>query len=437
MTVPRMKPERRKMGRSFTAGAIVMVILAGITALTFSAVNGMPFVPRKTVRAEFNNIHSLAVNDDVRRNSARIGRVSGVELRGDHALVTMELDGDPAVFSDAVARVWDVSALAAKFVELEPGTPTAGPIGDGDVLPAARNEDSADVWRVLNIFEPKTRAEMAGFLREFGGGSLGHGGDLNAFLRSGPGMLDDLGTVSESLASPRFNLPRLINTNTTLAGRFKGREAQISELLRQTDETFRGFTVGQSAPLKAVLAKTPDTLRAIRPAMDEMGPTLAETRLAMVDLRGGAKGLGDATPDFRGFLRDSVPVSHQVPGFTDDARSPVGKLRHTLDDARPLVNRAVDTFDYLRDPVHVLAPYGPEAGSLFTRMHSFVSRGPEPGKRYATVTANFGPTTLTGSALKSGGKRFVDAYPAPGEAENQRLRLGEAPAGIGVGGRKK
>jgi phospholipid/cholesterol/gamma-HCH transport system substrate-binding protein len=431
-----MRPERRAIGRWFAAGSVVMVVLAAVIALTFSAVNGMPLAQRKTVQAEFNDVHSLAVNDDVRENSARVGRVAGIELRDGRALVTMELDGNPPVYGNAVARVWDVSALAAKFVELEPGTSAAGPLPDGAVLPASRDEDSADVWRILNIFEPKTRAQMAGFLREFGGGSLAHGPDLNAFLHSGPALLRNVGTVSESMASPQFDLPKLIASSDTLASRFHGRELQISELIRQTDETFKGFTTGNSVPLKTVLAKAPNMLRTLRPALDDINPRLDDTRVAMVNLRDGAKGLGDATPDFRGFLRDSVPVSHQVPDFADDARSPVIKLTSTLDDAQPLVHRAVDTFNYLQDPLHVLAPYGPEAGSLFDRLASFTSRGPEPGKRYATVTVNFGPTTATGSGLKSGGDRFVDPYPKPGQAEHEFLPLGSLPAGIGVGGSK-
>jgi phospholipid/cholesterol/gamma-HCH transport system substrate-binding protein len=430
-----MKPERRTAGKAFGAGAVALVILVGILALTFTAVNGNPFESRKIIRAEFNNVHSLAVNDDVRENSIRVGRVTRVQIRDGKALVTMALDGNPPVYRDVVARIWDVSALAAKFVELEPGTPGAGPLGD-EVIPASRNEDSHDIWEILNVFDPKTRVQMSSFLREFGGGLLGHGSELNAFLHSGPPLLRNVGTVSESLASPQFDLPRLISTNDRLDTRFRGREAQISELLRHTDETFKAITVANSGPLKNVLAKAPGTLRAMRPALDSMVPTLADARVAMTDLRSGARGLGQGTPELRGFMRDSVPVSHKVPDFTDEARSPVGDLSDTVDDARPLVNRAVDTFDFLARPLHVLAPYGPEMGSWFTRMHSFVGQGAEPGKRYAHLGVVMGAQTVTGGVLHSDPKRYIDPYPKPGQAEHEWLKSG-LPAGIGLGGSKR
>lgn len=428
----KLKPEHRIMGRSFVAGLIVLGVIGVIVWLTFNSINGVPFRPRTVVQAEFNNVHSLAVNDDVRQNSKRIGRVSALQVRGNRALVTMELDGHPNVYRDAHAEIWDVSALAAKFVELDPGTPQAGPLGN-QIIPASSNVDSADIYQILDIFEPKTRESAMSFLRQFGGGMAGHGADLHDFLGAGPALLTNVGVVSQDLASPEFNMPGLIGTGDRLVSRFRGREEQISSLIRQVDQTFQGIAVNNGTALKTVLAKAPQTLREVTPALDSLSPTLADTRAAMVDFRDGAKGLGDATPELRGFLRDSVPVAHKVPGFSDDAKSPVSDLTDTVHQAQPLVDRARDTFDYLRAPLNVLAPYGPEIGQFFTRMHSFVSQGPENGSRYAHISVTFGAPEVTGGVVRSDVKHFVNAYPKPGVADREGIRSG-LPAGIGVGG---
>lgn len=433
--MPKIKPEKRLMVRSFGSGLIVLVVLGIIVWLTFNSINGVPFRPRTVVKAEFNNVHSLAVNDDVRQNSKRIGRVAGLTIQGNRALVTMELDGHPNVYRDAHAKVWDVSALAAKFVELEPGTAQSGPLG-AQVLPASSNTDSSDIYQILDILDPATRDAATSMLRQVGGGLAGHSADLHDFLATSPVLLRNAGVVAEDVASPQFNLTGLIRSGDSLVSRFKGREAQISSLIRQVDQTFQGVAVNNGESLKTVLAKAPGTLRAVTPALDSLNPPLADTRVAMTDLKSGAKSLGEATPDLRGFMRDAVPVAHKVPGFSDDAKSPVEDLTDTLDDARPLVHRARDTFDYLRPPLHVLAPYGPEIGQWFTRMHSFVSQGPENGSRYAHISVTVGAPEATGGVVKSDTKHFVDAYPKPGLADRQHIGSG-LPAGIGIGGSQR
>lgn len=428
----RLKPEKRRLRGSVIAGSIVVLFLGALVVLTFNSINGVPFRPRTVVQAEFHNVHSLAVNDDVRQNSKRIGRVAKLEVRGNDALVTMELDGHPSVYRDARAAIWDVSALAAKFVELEPGTPGAGALGDS-VIPASRNIDSSDIYQILDILDPKTRVAATSFLRQFGGGSAGHSADLHDFLTSSPAMLNNIGAVSEDLASKEFGMPQLLQSGESLVGRFRGREKQISELVRQTDQTFQAFVVNDGQPLRATLAKAPTTLSTLRPALDALTPPLAETQAAMVSLQPGAEGLGQATPDLRGFFRDAIPVAHKVPDFSDDAKPAVGDVTDTVRDARPLTPRAADTFEFLRDPISVLSPYGPEIGTWFTRMHSFVGQGPGNGKRYAHISVTFGAPEVTGGLVRSDTKRFIDPYPKPGEADRQTLRPG-LPAGVPIGG---
>lgn len=435
----RIKPEKRTAARAIFAGSIVMLFVILLTALTFDAVNGLPFRSTTTVRAEFGDIHSLDVNDDVRQNSMRIGRVSALTVRGGKALVTMELDGHPKIYRDAHASILDVSALATKFVELDPGTPQAGPIGD-DIIPAGRNENSADIYQLLDVFDPATRPAFTSMVRQVGGGLAEHGGDLHDFLGSGPDLLHNVGAVSDDVASPQFNLADLISSSDDLVTHFEGREQQISDLIRQTDTTFRGLTTTDGAGLQNTLAKAPSTLRAIRPALDSLNTPLANTQVAMTNLQPGGQALGDATPDMRGFLTDSVPVVNQVPSFSDDAEPAVKDLAGTVQDARPLAPRARDTFDYLHTPLQVLAPYSGEIGQWFTRMHSFVGQGSQDGVRYAHLLLGVGAQEATGGVLNAGSNVnkdpypvLTDAYPKPNQDETDRQPL---PFGLGhLGGR--
>ncbi len=422
-----VNPVQRRTAKSFAAGLVVFVLIAALLFLTFKAQSGLPFRQTTLVKAEVANVHALKVSDDVRVNSVRVGRVSELAAGdNDNAVVTLEIDGDVPVYRDAQTQVWDISALATKFVELDPGTEAAGRLGDAPI-PAAQSKSSADLYQVLDVLEPNTRNAATAAVRELGGGFAGHSDDLSDFLQTAPAMLDDLGAVSGVLAAPDTDLPALLNSADRVAGRLADREAELSSLLRNADATLRAVTTDHSRPLQETLDQAPDTLRAVRPALDALNQPLADTRMTMATLEPGAHALGEATPDLRGFLVESVPVAEDVPPVAEQAVPAVEELTRTAADARPLAPRAVETLNSLVSPLQVLAPYGPEIGQLFVRGASFLSEGPEPGTRFARLGLAPGLGTATGMLPSPNFTK--NEYPAPGENIGQRKTDG-LPAGV-------
>jgi phospholipid/cholesterol/gamma-HCH transport system substrate-binding protein len=425
-------PEQRVIYRSFVAGAVVFAVLAVLLYLTFKSQTGLPFTPKTLVKVSFGNVHSLRVNDDVRESSRRVGRVSDESITGNDALITLEIDGTRPVYGNATAQIWDVSALATKFVEFDPGTADAGLLGDR-VVPAKVDTDSSDLNQVLNIFDPVTRDATQTTLRQLGGGFVGHGPDFHDALTAAPDLLKNLGTVSVDLASPEFDMPDVLRSGDQLSTSLHGREAQIAQLEQQVDQTMQALSVDGGRPLDATLAKAPGTLSAVRPALDSLDGPLADTQTTMSNLQSGAKGLGDATPDGRAFLRDSIPVAGQVPDVADEAKPQVEDLTDTVSDARPVVPRVTDALEYLATPLQVLRPYAPELAQMIVRLNSFVSEGPEPNKRFARLNVNVDADTVTGGVVGSGKNYRQDVYAPPGQTAKDQMN-GVFPDAIGVGG---
>ena len=426
-------PEERVLYRSALAGALVFGIILVLLYVTFQAQTGLPFRPTTLVKAEFTDVHSLRVNDDVRQNSRRIGRVSSEDVDGNNALITMEIDGHEPVYANATAQVFDISALATKFIELNPGTPDSGPLG-GRTIQAKVTTPSSDLDQVLNIFDPTTITAAQTTLRNFGGGFAGHGQDFHDFVNTAPTLLTSLGTVSTDLASPQFDMPDVLRSADQLSTSLHGREAQITSLEQQTDKTMQAFSVDNGAPLGATLDKAPGTLSTVRPALDALDGPLADTAVTMTNLQTGARGLGDSTPNLRGFLRESVPVTRLVPDVADQATPQVKDLSNTTHRARPIVPRVRDALRYLDTPLEQLAPYAQEFGYTLVRLHSFVSEGPgDPNTRYARATISPDADAVTGGLFPSGTNFRQDVYPKPGEAEHNHMR--GLPNAIGVGGR--
>lgn len=104
-----------------------------------------------TVTVAFSDVLDLVPNSTVKVNEVNVGKVTDVELAGDHAEVTLELRADTELPANAVAEIRQTSLLGEKFVSL--AAPTAGAsaaeLGDGDSIPLERSGRNPEVEEVL------------------------------------------------------------------------------------------------------------------------------------------------------------------------------------------------------------------------------------------------------------------------------------------------
>lgn len=416
--IVKVTPEFRAGARAFRAGILVMVVIALGLFMAFKAQTGMPFAPTTTVRAYFKDVGSLKANDRVRQDSKIIGRVTGVSYANGEALVTMALDGNRSVYRNATAKIWDLSALATKFVELSPGTSSAGPLAGP--ITAGRTESSADLYKVLDALDPTTRAAATSMIRQLGSGLVGHGTDLSAFLRVAPTDMADLSAISKALATPSAQVSGLIQQARSLSARFQGSQQQLADLIGQSASTLQAVGVDGGRPLQSTIAELAPSLQNLNIAMTKLQQPLADTRVAMVGLEPGAQALGNSVKDLRGFLRAAVPVAGQVPSVAQLALPAVTDLTTTMVDAQPVAPRARDALGDALSPLEILAQYTTDLSQLFMRGASFVSQGPRPGVRYARLGVSPAVNTITGGLISSGKTLPQDNYPAPGAAQNDR-----------------
>ncbi len=411
--------EQRRAHTARIVGLAVLGLIAVILYMATSVHEGLPGARTTAVRVAFTDVDSLEVGDQVRQNSVRVGRVGAVDFVDNQAVATLELEGDQTVHRDGRAAVWDLSSLGTKFVELFPGNEASGPLGEA-VLPASQNVDSADLYKVLNVLDPRTRDAATSTVREVGGGMAGHSQNLHDFLASGAGLLTDTGTIAGSLAAPETDLVTTLANTDRLAARFVGREPQISALVGQSADTFEAVGVDGAKPLHDTLNALPGTLDDARSAFTALDGPLRETQSAMYTLQPGARGLGDATPDLRGVLRESVPPLNKVPGVATQAEPAVSDLTATFADLRPLAPKVTEAIGDVRPLVEALSPYAEETGQFFARGHSFVADEVAPGIHYARLGVAPGPGSALGS-LVEGDMTGRNPYPAPGEAQHDRL----------------
>jgi phospholipid/cholesterol/gamma-HCH transport system substrate-binding protein len=123
---------RRLRGRvnPVRAGAIALLLVTVATWLAFQ------------FHAVFQTSNNLRLDSPVRIAGVNVGEVVGVERMEDTDLVkvTMEVqDQGLPIHEDAHIKIRSRIFLEGNFfVDLSPGTPNAGKVGDGDTIPVTQ-----------------------------------------------------------------------------------------------------------------------------------------------------------------------------------------------------------------------------------------------------------------------------------------------------------
>ena len=242
--------------RSVRVGLATLLGAAAVTGFALTAQNGMPdYVPgvsRTEVSAELEDVGALRVGDDVRIANVRAGYVDDIDLVDGAPVVVLKLDDGREVYDDASLSIGARSALGQKYVELDPGTPDAGPLEGA--IPTERTSGSVELDAVLDTLDPRTRRATGSTLRQLGGGLAGRGADLNDGLSDLDQSVEDIATISRALDSNHgADLTVLLRTADVLASSLDGQRDEIADLTADTATTLDAIAVDDGAALSEVI----------------------------------------------------------------------------------------------------------------------------------------------------------------------------------------
>lgn len=117
------------------------------------------------VRAQMPNVVNVQGNQRVRVGDVTVGRVTGIERQGWHALVTMRINGGIDLPENATATVGQTSLLGTLHIELAAPTdqPPRGHLHQGSLIPLASSGGY-----------PTTESALASLSLLLNGGGIGH-----------------------------------------------------------------------------------------------------------------------------------------------------------------------------------------------------------------------------------------------------------------------
>lgn len=359
-------------------GGIVMVLVVIGFWLAFT--KELPFQsPGYQLKAAFSNAVNISDKAPVRIAGVNVGQVTGLERKGDNAVVTFTVsDAGRPIHDDASASIRPRIFLEGNFfIDLDPGSPSAGELSDQATIPVTRTSTAVQLDQVLTALQQPERANLQRLLEGLGtaltysptpaddktqdpdvkgesaatalnqtfdyGAAAGRGSAIvnEALLGTKPDDLSKLlvggNRIFKALASREVQLQGLISNFNTFTGALASQSDNLSEtirLLAPTLDTANRSLVDLNAALPALrgyaiavrpgIAELPATIRAALPWLAQAKPLLSKRELG-----GIASLLARGTPLLDDAAQQTVSLLPQLTNFNrcvDENLIPAGNV---------------------------------------------------------------------------------------------------------------
>ena len=437
-------------------GALTTLVTIVAVFLAYNANQGLPFVPTYDLSVTLPDAANLVPGNDVREGGFRIGVIDTItpHRRPDgttYATVHVKLQKSVQPLPiDSTAIVRSRSALGLKYLEITPGTASAG-FKAGDTVPIAQARPRpVEIDEVLNTFDEQTRNGIKASTTGFGSGLANRGADLNSVIENLPQLFDNLQPVMQNLAAPRTQLVRFIPALERAARLVAPVAGEQAALFENLDTTFTALSQVARPFIQDTISETPPTLATAIANFPQQRPFLENTTAFARELRPGVRVLPATLPDLADALHFGIPALKRSPAFNRELEGVFRAVqRFSLD---PNVTRGIrrldDTVTTLNPTLQFVAPTQTVcnyATLFFRNVASLLSEGDAQGtwQRFIIIPTPQGPNSESGpSSAPADGPNVenhlhANTYPntaAPGqprecEAGNEDYIVGKTIVG--------
>ncbi|MGE5617546.1 MAG: MlaD family protein [Candidatus Woesearchaeota archaeon] len=260
-----------------------LVILAVVAVTTYAFDRNLPFSHRFTVYAIVSNSANVRGGDPVRIAGIDVGTVTGVTPDGEASRIRFSLDRSALpVHRDATIRVRDRLFLEGSYyLDLDPGTPVAAALRDGDTIPRSQTSSPVQFFQVVSTFSAPVRNGLAGLVEALDQGlgppgrraGSGAAAFREAALQLAP-LFSDTAVVARALqGTAPGDVTKLLDSGAAVTGTLAQSSAQLAALVRGLGETSSALTASDGALAQSV-AGIDQTLRAAPPALGALDRAL-------------------------------------------------------------------------------------------------------------------------------------------------------------------
>jgi phospholipid/cholesterol/gamma-HCH transport system substrate-binding protein len=249
----------------------------------------------------------------------QVGQVGAVQLQGGRAVVTMNIFKKYApVYKDATVLLRPRTPLKDMYLALDRGTPAAGAIPNGGMLPVASTSPDIDLDQILSSLDGDSRTYLL-LLLSGGAQALQDPGAKGTapspaavaalrgtFKRFAP-LNRDTQTFASLLATRQRNISRAIHGLQLVATSLGSVDDRLTSLIDSSNTNFSAIS-SQDANLQSALTLLPGTLAQTTQTLGKVQAFAAQSGPALHQLLPFARAFGPALSAARPLFHDTTPV---------------------------------------------------------------------------------------------------------------------------------
>ncbi len=308
----------RLLGNPLINGLVAIALIVAAVVISYSAENGLPFVPTYKLSVDIPDAAQLTKNSDVRIGGTRVGQVLQIDaMPGTHgrppfARLSLSLDqGVGPLPADTTVVMRLGSLLGGKYIELQPGH-AQRTIPSGGHLSLSHARTLVEVDDALRVFDPPTARALQKAIIGLGDSFTGEGDATNQAITNVSALLPPLDAVLGTLGDPGTQLGRFVRSTASTAGTLAPVSAQLADLFGQAGHTLAAVAAAGDS-LGADLDALPGTETTGTVALRHLTPVLAQAAALVRALRPAGRLLPPATGALDGIVRLATPVARHIP----------------------------------------------------------------------------------------------------------------------------
>lgn len=364
-----------------TAGVVTLLLVVVFT----QSYRGLLHHDGRIVHVTFPAAPQLYPGDQVRMEGKQEGTVKAVErARDGMSLVTLEVPRDAGpIYRNAFASLsWKTLLGGSFYVDLDRGTPDAGPLGDG-VIPPSHTSRQVELDDLQSVFHDGARSGLQSMFRELSV-ALSHPlGPANALAELARVAPDAAAAARAARGVPEdADVRRLVRSAAATMRALDTPDEDIGRLVEATASTLQ-VTSARGGDLQSTIEALPHAERTASETLARMRTTLGAIDGLTARLRPSVEAVQPSLAQLRGaveptdaLLQQARPLLASLRPATRSLAAAASPARQLLTGLQPDLGRFDETIlPYLKRPDPVTGkPTSTMFGAAFAHLGGLMSQ---------------------------------------------------------------
>jgi phospholipid/cholesterol/gamma-HCH transport system substrate-binding protein len=305
--------------RTAFIAVVTMIVIAAASAgyilahERLSVPAWVPVIGREhfVLKGEFRTAQAVTPGQgqEVTIAGAKIGEIASVELRDGRALVNMNVTPSYAryIYRDATMLLRPKTQLKDETVQVDPGTPAAGRVPSGYIVPVTQTSPDGNLDELLAALDTETRASLQELLAGAGEGLEGNSANLSATLKRFAPLGHAVTEIGREVDHRQADVASSIHNFRLLLEALGNKDSQLAALVDSANAVFAVFSQ-QDRAVQETLRQLPGVLNATNHAFAKASTAFRVVTPTLTALEPFAKDLAPANRAARSFFEKTTPI---------------------------------------------------------------------------------------------------------------------------------